>query len=290
MDKLKNRRLWWGDGEMNADDSRNQTEDLGDDAMKAGLYGIKNLQRIVPNLMEWTKEDNKDYSGLQQLYEQVQGQYMRYMVHIARNVGGVMLTPKMVEESGPVYEVVGKAKQKEAVDFLNKNLFATPVWLINNDIFSRTGLNGATAIGQVQDVVINRLVSGRILGKLKEAEALMGNNTYLATDLLADLKKGIFTELAGAKPVDLYRRNLQKSYTTALISLLTPATTVLGPGLSITSGGLNEKTDSKSIVRAYLVSLRTEITGAAGRTTDTMTRYHLQDLAERINKALNPKN
>jgi hypothetical protein len=65
---------------------------------------------------------------------------------------------------------------------------------------------------------------------------------------------------------------------------------VLGPGLSITSGGLNEKTDSKSIVRAYLVSLRTEITGAAGRTTDTMTRYHLQDLAERINKALNPKN
>lgn len=290
MDKLKNRRLWWGDGEMNADDSRNQTEDLGDDAMKAGLYGIKNLQRIVPNLMEWTKEDNKDYSGLQQLYEQVQGQYMRYMVHIARNVGGVMLTPKMVEESGPVYEVVGKAKQKEAVDFLNKNLFATPGWLINNDIFSRTGLNGATAIGQVQDVVINRLVSGRILGKLNEAEALMGNNTYLATDLLADLKKGIFTELAGAKPVDLYRRNLQKSYTTALISLLTPATTVLGPGLSITSGGLNEKTDSKSIVRAYLVSLRTEITGAAGRTTDTMTRYHLQDLAERINKALNPKN
>jgi hypothetical protein len=201
-----------------------------------------------------------------------------------------MLTPKMVEESGPVYEVVGKAKQKEAVDFLNKNLFATPGWLINNDIFSRTGLNGATAIGQVQDVVINRLVSGRILGKLNEAEALMGNNTYLATDLLADLKKGIFTELAGAKPVDLYRRNLQKSYTTALISLLTPATTVLGPGLSITSGGLNEKTDSKSIVRAYLVSLRTEITGAAGRTTDTMTRYHLQDLAERINKALNPKN
>lgn len=290
IEKLKNRRLWWGDGEMSQDDSRNQTEDLGDDAMKASMYGIKNLQRVIPNLMEWTKEDNKDYEGLLQMYNQVVGQFQRYMGHITRNVGGVMMTPKMVEESGPVYEIVSAARQKEAVDFLNKNLFATPSWLINNDIFSRTGLSGPTVIGQAQDMVINRLVSGRILGKLNEAEAILGNKTYLATDLLADLKKGIFTELATAKPVDFYRRNLQKSYTSALISLLTPATTVLGSGLSITSGGLNEKTDSKSILRAYLVSLRTEIAGAAGRSTDTMTKYHLQDLAERINKALNPKN
>ena len=117
IEKLKNRRLWWGDGESNQDDSRNQTEDLGDDAVKSGMYGIKNLQRIVPNLMQWTKEDNKDYGGLQGMYEQVQGQFLRYSVHIARNVGGIMLTPKMVEESGPVYENVSEAKQKESVDF-----------------------------------------------------------------------------------------------------------------------------------------------------------------------------
>lgn len=287
--KLKNRRLWWGDGEMNQDDSRNQTEDLGDDAMKAGMYGIKNLQRIVPNLLQWTKEDNKDYSGLQQLYEQVQGQFNRYMVHIARNVGGLMLTPKMVEESGPVYEVVSEAKQREAVDFLNKNLFATPGWLLNNEIFSRTGLSGTTVIGQVQDVVINRLLSGRTLSKLTDAETTLGNATYQVTELLADLKKGIFTELATARPVDIYRRNLQKSYVSALVSLLAPGTTtMLAPGITISSGGLNDKSDAKSIIRAYMTSLRAEITAGAGRSSDTMTKYHLQDLAERINKALNP--
>ena len=291
MDKLKNRRLWFGDGESNQDDSRNQTEDLGDDAVKAGMYGIKNLQRIVPNLMQWTKEENKDYAGLQGMYEQVQGQFTRYSVHIARNVGGIMLTPKMVEESGPVYENVSKAKQKESVDFLNKNLFATPTWLINNDILSRTGLSGTTIVGQVQDAALNRLLSSRTLGKLIDAETTLGSNAYQVTELFADLKKGIWSELASAKTTDIYRRNLQKSYITTLITLLAPpVTTTLSPGFTISFGGLNEKTDAKSIIKAHLSSLRGEIASAGTRATDQLTKYHLQDLADRINKALNPKN
>lgn len=290
IEKLKNRRLWWGDGEMNQDDSRNQTEDLGDDAMKASMYGIKNLQRVIPNLMEWTREDNKDYEGLAQMYGQVVNQFQRYMGHITRNVGGVMLTPKMVEQTGPVYELVPAAKQKEAVDFLNKNLFATPSWLLNKDIFSRTGVAGTMVVAQVQDMVIGRLLSSRVLGKLTDAEAISGNSAYKVTDLLGDMKKGIFTELTTAKPIDIYRRNLQKSYVSSLISLLTPGTTsMLAPGITITSGGLNDKADAKSVVRAALVSLRAELSAGAIRTTDQMSKYHLQDLADRINKALDPK-
>jgi hypothetical protein len=289
MDKLKNPRLWWGDGEANQEDSRNQTEDLGDDAMKAGMYGIKNLQRIVPNLLQWTREENKDYAGLENMYEQVTGQFQRYMVHIARNVGGQMLTPKMVEQSGPVYEMNTESKQREAVDFLNKNIFATPTWLLNNDIFNRTGLTGTSVVAQVQDAVINRLLNARVLGKLTDAEAVLGNSTYQVTELLADLKKGIFTELTSAKPVDIYRRNLQKSYVSSLISQLAPVTTtMLSTGNIVSSGGLNDKADAKSIIRAYLTGLRAEISGSAARSTDNMTKYHLQDLAERINKALNP--
>jgi Met-zincin/Domain of unknown function (DUF5117) len=291
IDKLKNRRLWWGDGETNQDDSRNQTEDLGDDAIKAGMYGIKNLQRIVPNLMQWTKEENKDYTGLQGMYEQVQGQFTRYSVHIARNVGGIMLTPKMVEESGPVYENVAEAKQKESVDFLNKNLFTTPSWLLNNDILTRTGLSGTTFIAQVQDAVLNRLLNSRTLTKLIDAEATLGNNAYQVTELFADLKKGIWSELPAAKATDIYRRNLQKSYITALINLMAPpVSTTIAPGFTVSFGGLNDKTDAKSIIKAHLSSLRTEIASAGTRSADTLTKYHLQDLADRINKALNPRN
>ncbi|MEQ1677724.1 MAG: zinc-dependent metalloprotease, partial [Chitinophagaceae bacterium] len=290
MDKLKNRRLWWGDGETNQDDSRNQTEDLSDDAAKAGMYGIKNLQRIVPNLLQWTKEDNKDYAGLQQLYEQVQGQFGRYSVHIARNVGGVMLTPKMVEESGPVYENVPEAKQRESVDFLNKNVFTTPMWLVNTEISAKTGLSGTTIVGQVQDAALNRLLSTRTLNKLVDAEATLGNNAYQVTELLADLRKGIWSELATAKTTDIYRRNLQKSYVSILINLLTPPSFSSPiPGLVITSGGLSEKSDAKSIIRAHMVSLRAELASAGARAADPLTKYHLQDLADRIAKALDPK-
>lgn len=291
IEKLKNRRLWWGDGEMSQDDSRNQTEDLGDDAMKASMYGIKNLQRVIPNLMEWTKEENKDYEGLQQMYNQVSGQFSRYMGHVARQVGGVMMTPKMVEESGPVYENVSVAKQKEAVDFLNKNLFATPTWLLNKDIFSRTGQVGTSVVGPIQDNAISRLLSTRVLGKLLDAEANGSANTYKVTELLADLKKGIFTELPSAKAVDIYRRNVQKSYVSSLLNLYAPGTSsMMVSGISITSVGGNDRTDVKSVARAALVALRAELSSAAGRSTDSMSRYHWQDLADRISKALDPNN
>ena len=128
IERLKDNRLWFGT-ETNPDDPRSQREQVGDDAMKGAMYGIKNLQRIVPNLMEWTKEPNEDYTNLSEMYNQVTVQFNIYMGHVAKYVGGIMETPKMVEEQGPVYEVVPKAKQKEAVEFLNKQLFTTPSWL-----------------------------------------------------------------------------------------------------------------------------------------------------------------
>ncbi|MFI5187117.1 MAG: zinc-dependent metalloprotease, partial [Chitinophagales bacterium] len=139
IDSLKNQRLWWGDGETNQDDPRSQTEDLGDDAVKASGYGIKNLQYMMPRLLEWTKEDNKDYTSLSDIYGQMTGQFGRYMGHVARNVGGVYLNPKTVEQTGNVYEYTPKAKQKEAVDFLSKQLFSTPIWLADDRIYDRIG-------------------------------------------------------------------------------------------------------------------------------------------------------
>ena len=174
---------------------------------------------------------------------------------------------------------------------MNKNLFATPTWLINNDILAKTGLSGPAFVGQVQDATLNRLLSGRTLGKLIDAESILGSNAYQATELLADLRKGIWGELATGKATDIYRRNLQKSYVGILINLLTPSVNISPvPGLTITSGGLSDKSDAKSIIRGHLVTLRTELLTAATRATDIMTKYHLQDLADRVNKALNPKN
>jgi Met-zincin len=292
MERLKNNRLWFGT-EVNPDDPRSQSEQVGDDAMKASAYGIKNLQRILPNLMEWTKEPNEDYGNLADIYGQLTTQFSRYMGHVTKYVGGIMETPKMIEEQGPIYERVSQAKQREAVEFLNKQLFATPSWLINQDIFGRTGLNGLNVVGNIQDNMLNRLLSTRTLGKLVDADAELGSNTYRITDLLSDLKKGIWTELATKKPIDIYRRNLQKSYVNILDNLLNPPSgngpAINIPGLIIITSNSADKSDVKSVVRAHLAALKNEATAAAAGATDTMTKYHLQDIAKRIDNALNPK-
>ena len=291
IDHLKNRRLWWGDGESNRDDPRSQTEDLTDNSVKASEYGIKNLQRIIPQLMQWTKVANEDYTNLNDIYNQVTTQFNRYVGHVSRNVGGIYKTPKVIEDPGPVYEFAPKSKQVEAVAFLNKQLFSTPTWLINNDIFSRTGGNPLTIIGNIQDNALGNLFSANTLNKLINAETAIGSNAYKMTDLFSDLKKGIWSELPARKPIDIYRRNLQKSYIDVLSGLLNPAptTTSGGGGFNFTITVDTDKSDIKSLVRAHLTALKSEVNAAATAITDPMSKYHLQDISKRIDDALNPK-
>jgi hypothetical protein len=219
----------------NQDDPRSQTEDLSDNAVKASEYGIKNLKRIVPELMKWTKQDNEDYTNLSDVYSQVTGQFSRYMGHVSRNVGGIYKTPRVVEDSEPVYEFEPKAKQAEAVAFINQQLFATPTWLISNDIYAKTGASPLTVIGNIQDNTLNRFFSANTLNKLINAETALGSNAYRMTDLFNDVKKGVWSELATKKTIDVYRRNLQKSYVNILSNLLNPADIVINLG----GGGFN---------------------------------------------------
>ncbi len=203
-----------------------------------------------------------------------------------------METPKMVEESGPVYENVSEAKQREAVEFLNKQLFATPSWLLNQDIFDKTGLNGLTIIGRTQDNALSSVISNYTLTKLINAEAAIGSKAYQITELLADLKKGIWSELSARKPVDIYRRQLQKSYVNTLTSLLkvAPPVSMNSGGISLTITQMPDKSDISSVVKGHLTALRTEILAALPGTTEVMTKYHLQDVAKTIDNVLNPRN
>ena len=102
-----------------------------DNAIKASAYGIANLKRIVPNLIEWTAEDGKDYDDLQDLYNQVLGQYNRYMGHVAANIGGVYEYYKTYDQEGAVYTHVDKKQQRACMQFLQEELFATPTWMLD---------------------------------------------------------------------------------------------------------------------------------------------------------------
>ena len=294
IESAKNRRLWFGT-ESNADDPHSQNEDLSDNAMQASTYGIKNLKIILTNLPAWTKETNEGYENLSNMYGQLTTQFGRYMGHVAKNIGGIYENPKTVEQTGSVYERTPAATQKEAMTFLDQQLFKTPIWLVNKPILDNINENGLEVIGKLQNTTLTRLVSTNTLTKLISAEATDGDGAYKITDLFSDLNGAIFTELKTNQTIDVYRRNLQKIYVDKLISVVKPAasssgiTIVSGRGGVMTQGGISaSQSDVLSVVKGQLKELDTLIKSSANAATG-LSKYHLQDLADRIDNALNPK-
>ena len=289
----KNPRIWFGTYEYgNMSDPRTQSEDLGDNSVKASEYGVKNLKRIMSQLPEWTAEETDRYQNLAQMYRQTVGQFNRYVGHVSRNIGGYYETQKSVEQDGSVYEVTPKAVQKEAVAFINNQLFATPTWMIDPKILDKISSPTADQLGSLQDNTLGSLLSSARLTRMTTSSKRFANN-YDIVELFSDLKKGIFSELSSKKAIDGYRRNLQKSYVERMSALLGNAPA--GGGITISFGGAvsagpdPKKTDVTSVVRAHLASLRSEIQATIPATTDAMSKYHLMDLSERIKKVLDPK-
>ncbi len=283
----KDRRLWFGT-ETSPYDPRYQTEDLGDNAMKASTYGIKNLKRILPNLIQWSKEDGEDYTELQDLYGSLVGQYRRYMGHVTKNVGGIYETPKTYDMEGPQYEVVPSSIQNDAVAFLNENLFATPTWLLDQNILSKINPeSGVEAIKSLQNSTLSSLLSGDRLIRLIETSSLSKEN-YSVDELMSDLRKGIFSELKTGKAIDVYRRNLQKLYINELIQALDVDGKQTARALNRRTVNYNE-TDIPSIARGQLSELKREVKVALTITSDRLSKFHLQDILSKVDAALDPK-
>ncbi|WP_344816313.1 zinc-dependent metalloprotease [Flavobacterium cheonanense] len=281
----KNRRLWFGT-ESSPFDPRYQTEDLGDNAMKASEYGIKNLKRILPNLLEWSKEKGEDYSELEGLYNSLVGQFRRYMGHVTKNVGGIYETPKTYDMVGNEYEVVPSSIQNEAVAFLNEQVFKTPSWLLDQNILAKINPdNGVELMKGIQDGTLSNLLSADRMVRLLETSSLSKAN-YSVDELLTDLKRGIFSELKSNSEINIYRRNLQKGFVFKLIDAISLDRNVVanfnGKRIIIAD------TDVPSIARGHLIELRTQLKVASATATDRISKFHIADLVARIDKALNP--
>ena len=275
----KDKRYTFGT-ETDPNDPRNQSEDLGDNAMLASRYGIKNLQRILPHILEWTKEPDKDYRQAREMYNELVGQFSRYMGHVVRNIGGKYSTPKYVEQAEVVTEFVTQAKQKEAMAFLNQQLFITPTWLINKELIQKAEVNSIVSIGSIQNYIINRLLNKTTFGKMLEDEELNGAKAYTVTKMLNDLKTNVWSELKSHKNIDIYRRGMQDNYVNALISILKPSTyqSSLGDVIS----------DPIAIARLHLTDLRAEIKMALA-SAQGLSKSHLANQLSKIDAAFDTK-
>lgn len=267
-------------------DPSSQTEDLGDDAVKASNYGIENLKRIIPNLISWTSEDGKDYDDLETLYGQVLTQFNRYMGHVSNNIGGVYQYNKTYDQEGAVFIPVPKERQEESMQFLQDQLFTTPEWMIDNNILNKIENNGnVERIRGLQVRTLENVLDFGRLGRMIENETLNGKEAYTLTEMMNDLRSGIFSELRSGKKIDTYRRNLQRAYVDRLEYLLTEEQSGRRNATSVNVS----QSDIRAIARADLNTLKRSVRSAIGRTGDALSRYHLQDLMERIDLILDPR-
>ena len=273
-------------------DPSSQTEDLGDDAIKAGSYGIKNLQRILPNIEKWTTKDGENYDEMATMYGQVLSQFNRYMGHVTANIGGVYEYYKTSDQEGAIYTHVAKSHQKNALNFINKELFSTPTWMIDKNIYAKTQFSGAIEkIGSVQTrTLYNILDSGR-MARMIENQTMNGSKAYSLVAMFSDLRKGVWSELYTGKRIDTYRRNLQRAHINRLDYLLNTAKNQRGAnrGYFKQSTVNIGQSDIKAMVRGELNRIKREIRAAVSKASNTTSRYHLQDAIARIDMALDPK-
>lgn len=285
IEKLQNPRLWFGT-ESNPFDPRSQSEQVGDNPMIAGKYGVKNLQRIIENLEAWSTKPNEDYKVLEGRYNQVSGQFARYLGHVAKYIGGVKETPKTVEQKGAVYELVSKIEQKEALKFLNDYVFTTPNWILKNSVLTKIDKAPVEVVENLQNGVLNRILMPAVLDNLNKGES-QDANAYALFDYLKDLKTDVFSELNTSSKIDIYRRNLQRNFVENLISKVNSANKVIVIGTSRLGG--SENSDVKALVRGTLREIRDQASKASSQYADSVTKYHLEDLVYRIDKALEIK-
>jgi hypothetical protein len=275
-----------------------QSEAVGDaDPVRSSGLGFKNIQRVMGYLVTAATQPMEDNSDLLELYNRTIGQWSNEANHVATLIGGANVQYKVGGQAGAVYTPISRARQAEAVRFINENVFRTPTYLIKPEIGARVEAGGMiTRINNAQARVLNTIHDDGRMNRLLELEgtATDKGSVYTLATMLDDVRRGVWTELADAEcSIDAFRRELQNDYLALISRKLNPPpppTTGQGGG-----GGFGAtppaplSEDAKSHLRGQLVSLRADVARAVSRSGDRPTELHLQAALYRIDEILNPK-
>ncbi|ALM20039.1 glutaminyl-tRNA synthetase [Nonlabens sp. MIC269] len=258
-------------------DPQSQTEAIGNNPVKASSYGVENLKIVAKNLPQWTSNDTNNYDDLDELYRELLGVFSRYVGHVVTNVGGVYENLKTPSQDGTVYEPVDSKTQEQSVQWLIKNLFETPEWLVRPEILKNINESGYTdRVRSLQSRYLSSLLSYDRLGRMIDTKA-MDDSAYSVVELMQDLNNGIFKNI---QP-DVYERNLQKAYVDRLIELMTNEK----PRASFNV----TQSDVPSIVRGQLNEIKKIARRNIARTSNKVVSFHYEDLIARIERTLDPK-
>jgi len=281
-------------------DPRSQTEDVGDDPVRASTFAIANLKRVVPKLVEYTTRPGENYEDLNELYTETLGMWSLYMGHVVTLIGGINVDFKTADQDGAVYRVVPKARQKAALQFLSEQAFDTPEWLVPENVRTRLGPSvGQMSIANRQSNVLTALLAANRLTRMSESEVFDPTNAYSATEFLTDLRRAIW----GAPAVpDANRRTLQRVYLERLAVIVNPPAPPAAaqggqggpppqqePPLPILTPPNVQRSDIPALARRELRTIQADARRAAAASTAGVARAHWLDVADRIDAILDPR-
>lgn len=271
--------------ELDRDDPRNQSEDLGDDAVKAGSYGIRNLKRIVPEIIAWTSEANKNHNNAVLLYQSVTDQFALYMKHAATNIAGIYHNSITAEQLDvKVEEYVPRHIQKESMSFLNRELFSFPGWLEDRNLEDRTGIKTFNSIVAVQASILRRLLNTRTLDKMMANEASNGKEAYTVEEFFSDLDGEIWKSLRGAKNPQTSERLLQKVYLNSLAAMLEKPLDASNRN----NFSLSRNSEASTLALARLTRLR-KLLYKAAKHSSGVVKAHYENLILMIDNSIPSK-
>ena len=275
-------------GGLGVSDPRAQTEDMGDDPVRASEFGMANLRRIVPNLVEWTTKPGEDYTDLAEIYGEAIGQWSRYAGHVVTLVAGVHVDLKTADQEGAVFDGIPRTEQKRAMDWLTREVFTAPAWLNEPEILELVGPTGGSVanISRRQISVLNRLLDPRRMATLAELEVSQPDDAYPMVEFLDDVRAAVWEDLSRVSEIGTYRRALQRAYLKRMEYLMTeePAGNPFlgaGPDVSIS--------DIRPLVREQLRMVRDDVQQRTNRALgDRVTGAHLADVVVRVEAILEP--
>ena len=281
-------------------DPAEQSEAVGDaDAVKATTYGIKNIKRVMGMLETATAwKDGDTYDNLDELYGRTVGQWATEMGHVARIIGAEYKQEKVVGQRGPVWRNVEPKRQKDALQFLLDNAYTTPTWLLDDNILRKIEASGSlNRVGGAQARSLTSVVANDRLERMLEQEALAKSKSeiYPLSDMLSDLRHGLWKEIETGASIDAFRRRLQRVYLEQIATKINPpapaaaAAPAGGGGGRGAGAGVVSTADFRPILKSEMRALDADLASAIGKTSDRMSKAHLEDARDLIKKMLDTK-
>ncbi len=221
--------------QRSAIDPRALSEDLGDDPVKSARLGIENLKRIMPNIVEWTRNNKsgQNYDEAANLYAAIIYQWNLYHYHVMANIGGIYMDRPTIEwldnPEKRAYTFVDKERQREAVQFLLDEVLCFPEWLFGSPFSTQifplrktplgtTEQEPAMLLKNQQNYILWDLLANERIVRMYQNEWMNGDKAFSAVDMLDMLHKSIFRKTIAGQKLNVMERSLQKSFVDALIT------------------------------------------------------------------------